>query len=103
MPVKVPSKVKYKKRNKPIFIFAAVLVFCVCAVYQLVSMQVEIAQKNSEYENLLNQRLQIEEQNDQLERYGEEENKSEYIEEIARDKFGYARPEERVYYIVPSV
>ena len=28
--------------------------------------------------------------------------KVEYIETIARDKLGYAKPEERIYYIVPA-
>ncbi|MCL2634312.1 MAG: septum formation initiator family protein [Oscillospiraceae bacterium] len=41
-------------------------------------------------------------ENEQLERYSSGENLGEYMERIARDEFGYADPQERVYYIVPG-
>ena len=45
---------------------------------------------------------EVENENKMLSRYSEEQYKVEYIETIARDKLGYAKPEERIYYIVPA-
>ena len=61
-----------------------------------------IAQKNEELAKLTAQVAEVENENKMLSRYSDEQYKVEYIETIARDKLGYAKPEERIYYIVPA-
>ena len=80
-------------------LLAVALVVC---VYNFISIQVEIAEKNEELSNLTSQVEEVENENKLLSRYSLEEYKIEYIETIARDKLGYAKPEERIYYIVPA-
>ncbi|MBS7398548.1 MAG: septum formation initiator family protein [Ruminiclostridium sp.] len=78
------------------------VVALVVCVYNFISIQVEIAEKNEELSNLTSQVEEVENENKLLGRYSLEEYKIEYIETIARDKLGYAKPEERIYYIVPA-
>ena len=96
-------KPKSKKFNKDMLILAPLLVVAlVVCVYNFISIQVEIAEKNEELSNLTSPVEEVENENKLLGRYSLEEYKIEYIETIARDKLGYAKPEERIYYIVPA-
>lgn len=96
-------KPKSKKFNKVMLILGPLLaVALVVCVYNFISIQVEIAEKNEELSNLTSQVEEVENENKLLSRYSLEEYKIEYIETIARDKLGYAKPEERIYYIVPA-
>lgn len=95
-------KLKSEKKRSP-FILRLILfaIFVVVAV-NLVSMQFEIAKKNSEL-NEINKNLEsVLISNEQLNRYYEEENRKEYIEQIARDQLDYSYPDETVYYFVPK-
>ncbi len=40
--------------------------------------------------------------NEQLKRYYAEENRKEYIEQIARDQLDYSYSDETVYYFIPK-
>ena len=68
------------------------VVALVVCVYNFISIQVEIAEKNEELSNLTSQVEEVENENKLLGRYSLEEYKIEYIETIARDKLGYAKP-----------
>ena len=70
--------------------------------FGIVTMQVELSQKNAELAKINNEITRIENENKLLSRYSKAEYKVEYIESIARDELGYALPEERVYYIIPK-
>ncbi|MDR1753817.1 MAG: septum formation initiator family protein [Eubacterium sp.] len=72
------------------------------AAFLLISTQIEISEKNAEYEDIHSQLLDVELSNERLSHYANDENRTEYIEEIARDKLGYAHPQEKIFYIVPS-
>lgn len=97
------SKAKSGKFNKVMLILAPLLVIAlVICVYNFISIQVEIAQKNEELAKLTARVAEVENENKMLSRYSDEQYKVEYIETIARDKLGYAKPEERIYYIVPA-
>ena len=97
------SKAKSGKFNKVMLILAPLLVIAlVICVYKFISIQVEIAQKNEELAKLTAQVAEVENENKMLSSYSDEQYKVEYIETIARDKLGYAKPEERIYYIVPA-
>ena len=62
----------------------------------LVFNQVDIAAKQKE-QDLENQLEQQRQQNDELERVLESGSDLEIIERVARDKLGYAKPNERVF------
>ena len=63
----------------------------------LVFNQVDIAAKQKELQDLENQLEQQRQQNDELERVLESGRDAEIIERVARDKLGYAKPNERVF------
>ena len=93
-------KLKSEKRRSP-FILRLILfaVFVVVAAH-LVSMQFEIAKKKSEL-NEINSNLEaVMVSNEQLKRYYAEENRKEYIEQIARDQLDYSYSDETVYYFI---
>ncbi len=96
-------KQKSKKFNKLLLVLvpAMLLAIGVC-FYSYITVQVEIFSKSSELSEVTAQLEAVEDSNRQLNRYLKGEYRIEYIESIARDKLGYALPEERVYYIVPS-
>lgn len=103
MKEKLQLKQKLSRHNKLFIPFILILAVVIALVgYSFVAMQVEISQKNAELALLSEQREKIENENRQLCRYSEEDYKVEYIESIARNKLGYALPEERIYYIVPT-
>ena len=72
------------------------------AVVNLVSMQVQISQKNSEYQALKASLDDLKAENVQLERYSSDEYRMEYIEQIARDNLDYSYSDETVYYFIPK-
>ena len=63
----------------------------------LVFNQVDIVAKQKELQDLENQLEQQRQQNDELERVLESGSDQEIIERVARDKLGYAKPNERVF------
>ena len=63
----------------------------------LVFNQVDIAAKQKELQDLETQLEQQRQQNDELERVLESGSDTEIIERVARDKLGYAKPNERVF------
>ena len=96
-------KAKSGKFNKVMLILAPLLITAlVICVYNFISIQVEISQKKEELAKLTAQVTEVENDNKMLGRYSEDSYKVEYMETIARDKLGYAKPEERIYYIVPA-
>lgn len=81
------------------------LVLFVAVVYLMVSLisaQFELMTQKREYENLVRQQEKIQEQVDETQRLADQEDKSEYIEQIARDKLGYAYPGEKIYQDIRS-
>ena len=99
MSLKQKSK---KAHSRSIILGIAVFAALAYAVVNLISMQVQIAQKSSEYEELSARLETIKTENEQLERYSNREYRMDYIEEIARDELDYSYPDEKIYYFVPS-
>ncbi len=89
------------KRTSKIFYLALFAVF-VFALVEIISMQVEISQKNAELESISNELDNVLVVNEQLKRYSSDEYKMEYIEQIARDHLDYSYADETVYYFVPK-
>ena len=81
----------------------AIILFAVFAVLAVVKDQIEIRENMQRFDELTSQTIEINERNEQIKAYLENEDKlNEYIENMARDKLDYANPNERIYYIIPS-
>ncbi|MCH5196118.1 MAG: septum formation initiator family protein [Oscillospiraceae bacterium] len=81
---------------------AAVLIAAVFVVYTIVVNSIAVKEQTEKYDALVKQTTEIKEQNAQIEGYLNGVNLDEYIENIARDKFDYANPDERIYFVVPG-
>lgn len=87
-------------KNRKHSIILAVL-FCALVCYfvaTLISLQSKVkAQENSVAELKAQYQQQLDD-NAELQMVLDGGNEAEYIERIAREQYGYAKPEERVYY-----
>lgn len=87
---------KNKKEIPFIFKLAILLVFGYLTI-SFCSNAIEIQSLNSENQLLLKQQQEIEAKNKYLESVVSGD-KKEYMELIARDKLGYAYPDEKIFY-----
>ncbi len=90
------AKIKEKKRSIILIVLLCALVCYFVAT--LISLQSQVRAQEKNVDNLKNQYQQQLDDNSELQRLIEEGNESEYIEKIAREQYGYAKPDERVYY-----
>ncbi len=102
MEQEIQLKQKSKKNRLGLLLAPVLVLFAVVMVIGFVSVQVEINVKNAELNAINDEIARIETENQQLARYLKADYKEEYIESIARDELGFARPEERIYYIIPA-
>ncbi len=89
-----------KIKNRKHSVILAVL-FCALVCYfvaTLISLQVQVRAQENNVEDLKAQYQQQLDENEELKHLIEEGNESDYIEKIAREQYGYAKPDERVYY-----
>lgn len=89
-----------KMKNRKHSIILAVL-FCALVCYfvaTLIGLQMQVRAQEDNVESLKAQYQQQLDDNSELQQLIEEGNESEYIEKIAREQYGYAKPDERVYY-----
>lgn len=94
-----------KKRSGFITIaaLAAGVLLAGYAVFSIVSSNIKINEYEQQYNELVAQTQAVQDSNDEIRRYLEEgADMDEYIEDMARNKLDYARPDERVYYVVPD-
>lgn len=85
-----------KKSN--VFLTFAVIAFCVYLVVVSIQLMFQIREKRKEVETLNSQIVAQEQENLELNRFLTGGNEQDQIERIAREKLGFARPDERVYY-----
>ena len=97
------SKRKSEKKRSSFLINVLLFAVFVFVLVELISMQLEIAQKKSELNEINGSLETILVSNDQLKRYYAEENRKEYIEQIARDQLDYSYADETVYYFVQKL
>ena len=91
--------VKNIKNRKHSIILAVLFCALVCYfVATLISLQSQVRALEKNVDDLKAQYQQQLDDNSELQRLIEEGNESEYIEKIAREQYGYAKPDERVYY-----
>ncbi len=94
-----------KKRRGPIDLLAgiAIALFAGFAVFAIVRDQISIRENELKRNELIRQTNEINEKNAQINAYLEDDEKlKEYLEDIARNKLGYANADERIYYVIPA-
>lgn len=92
------AAVKTKNRKHSIILtvlFAALVCYFVAT---LISLQTKVRAQENFVEDLQAQYQQQVDENAELQLIIENGNESDYIERIARENYGYAKPGERVYY-----
>lgn len=102
--VKSESKAPKRKQTKSFILTLALILLVGYFVITIVGLQHSIKerqdvleQKNAVYEE------QVEE-NERLQSIVDSDDKSEYMEQIAREKLGYIKPNEKVFYdVTPGV
>lgn len=95
-------KLKSEKKHKSILLRTVLVGVVAFMLIQIISMQIEIHDRKIELESIDNQLNSVLVSNEQLKRYASDENKMEYIEQIARDQLDYSYSDETVYYFVPK-
>ncbi len=89
-----------KNKNRKHSIILGVL-FCTLVCYfvaTLISLQTKVRAEEKIYEELSATYQQQLNENAELEMIIENGDESDYIEKVAREQYGYAKPDERVYY-----
>lgn len=89
-------------QRKSVLVFAAVVVVLGFVIINIVSMQIEIGRKRAELNEINAKISELNVANEQLRRYCSDENRMEYIEQIAREQLDYSYSDETVYYFVPN-
>ena len=89
-----------KMKNRKHSVILAVLFFALVCYFvaTLISLQTQVRAQENTRDSLEVQYNQQLEDNNELQHLIDEGNESEYIEKIAREQYGYAKPDERVYY-----
>ncbi len=93
------------KKKKRRFSFILVVLFisvAVMFVVSLVAVNKEIKNKKAEVEQLKSQCEEQEAENDELQSMVDSGNQDEYIEKVAREKYGYIKQGDRVYQDIAS-
>ena len=86
-----------RKKKKSLFIRFAVLSFIAVITFLLVDMQIEVNSKKRELEQLKSDIAAQELENAESQRLLDMGDDAEYVERAARDKLGYAYPDEKVF------
>ena len=80
--------------------FTAGIMVAVFVVVSIVSTNISISNYEQQYEDLVAQTSAVEDSNDEIRRYLDED--ADMDEDMARSKLDFAMPDERVYYVVPD-
>ena len=86
-----------KKPKKGFFLKIAAIAFAVYLLISLISMQSSINQKKNELDDLRQQYTESLIRNEELQKTLDSYGTDEFVEEQAREKLGYAYPEEHFY------
>lgn len=90
---------KIKKQVKIAIFLAVGLVLTVYFSVHFIKSQAAINASKAEYELLKQERDDLRKQNDETEQLLRSGESAENLEKVAREKYGYVYPDERVYYI----
>lgn len=89
---------KMRKRKNSVIL--GVLFFAVVCYFvaTLISLRTTVSAEEKSLEDLKISYQQQLDENAELEMIIENGNESDYLEKVAREQYGYAKPDERVYY-----
>ncbi len=88
-----------RKRRKNSVILGVLFFAVVCYfVAILISLRTTVSAEEKSLEDLKTSYQQQLNENAELEMIIENGNESDYLEKVAREQYGYAKPDERVYY-----
>ncbi len=96
------SKLKSEKKHRSLLLFIVIVAVAVFVAIQLYTMNQEILQKQAELDAINNELDNLNVENAQLSHFSSNENRMEYIEQIARDQLDYSHSDETVYYFIPK-
>ena len=86
-----------KKPKNGVFLKVMAIAFAVYLLYSLISTQASINKKQNELETLRQEYTESLIRNEELQKTRDSYGTDEFIEEQAREKLGYAYPEEHFY------
>ncbi len=89
-----------RRKNRKHSIILGVL-FCTLVCYfvaTLISLQTKVRAEENSLEELKTAYQQQLDENAEIKMIIENGNEADYIEKVAREQYGYAKPDERVYY-----
>ncbi len=87
-------KKKTRKRFSSVIILIVAIAVVAYFTFALISIQIDISQKTKEYQTLVNEVEKQEALNLELSRIVESDDEAAYMERIARERLGYAKPGE---------
>lgn len=93
------SEQKKKKSLASKIATIAILVFLVYSLYIVISQQAELNEQQKELANIKSQITVAKQENDEYTRLLSGEDESEYMKKIAIERYGYAYPNERRFYV----
>lgn len=93
------SEEKKKKSLVSKITTIAVVVFLIYALYLVISQQAEINEQQKQLANIKSQITVAKQENDEYTRLLSGEDESEYMKKIAIERYGYAYPDERRFYV----
>lgn len=93
------SEQKKKKSIASKIATVAILVFLVYSLYIVISQQAELNEQQKELANIKSQITAAKQENDEYTRLLSGEDESEYMKKIAIERYGYAYPNERRFYV----
>jgi len=79
------------------FFRLAVICVAVYVAFSLVSLQIELADKQKTLSKLQEQKQQLMISNEEKKELIEKSDQDEFVEQIAREYFGFAYPDEQIY------
>lgn len=91
-----PKKKKFRKVHF-LWILLAVMGFMVL-FGKISSNYIKLAQLDKEIQDIQQQITDLDAESDEIRDILDDENHDEYFEKIAREKYGYCKPGEKVYY-----
>lgn len=89
-----------KRKHRNILLTLAIVAFAAYIIVSLISVHSQIKDKQTQLDSLNRQIEEQTQENLDSRRLLSEEDEETYIERYAREKLGFARPEERVYYSI---
>ncbi len=89
---------KKKKQTKSFILTLGLVLLVGYFVITIIGLQIEIKEREEVKEQLDSEYQQLVQENERLEAIIGNEDKGEYMEQIARDKLGFVMPNEKVFY-----